>query len=1059
MENKGTIKFFTITFALVCLFQISFTFFTKKVENRAKRYANNEQAVNLSKKLAKGDPVKQGYYLDSLAKARKRFYIDSISNKDVYNILIRKYTYKECKEREINLGLDLKGGMYITLEVSVDDIIREMSGNCNDTTFNKAIKLALEKQKYSQADFVTLFGESFKEIDPNVRLAAYFNTVELKDVIHYNSTNEEVLKVIRKEVNSAIDRSYNIIRTRIDRYGVSQPNIQKSQTSSGRILVELPGVKDPERIRKLLQGSAKLEFWETYDFSNLAPYFAAANKKLRSVIAAQEEGIDSLKVDKKNNAENKVNKNKGEKISSATKKSASKADTTEKKSELEKQLEKDTTNIEKETQQQTFEDYAKKNPLYAYLTPAYYKNEQGQYVAGKGARVGFAAIKDTARVDKMLKDVKDVFPRNLKLEWTVKPQKEQPDILQLVALKVTSRNGEPPLNGDVITNARQDYDQNGNVEVSMSMNSEGARIWKRLTADNIDKQIAIVLDNYVYSFPVVRTEIPNGRSSITGGSMSIDEAKDLANILEAGKLPAKTRIVQEEVVGPSLGKVAIHEGLISLVLAFILVIIYMVLYYNKAGWVADLCLATNLFFLFGVLASIGAVLTLPGMAGIVLTLGMAVDANVIVYERVKEEIRAGKGVRLAISDGYKNAYSAIIDGNVTTLSAGVVLYIFGSGPVQGFATTLIIGILSSLFSAIFISRLVFTRMLDRNKKITLGNKYTLNAFSNVNIDFIGLKNKFYIISGIVIAIGIFSLLTRGLSQGVDFAGGRTYVVRFDHFVNTNKIRDALTKEFKSPPEVKTFGSNEQVKITTKYLINDNAPDVDSLIEAKLYQGLRPFYNKPISSKQFLSDSEDKLLGKLSSQKVGPTIAVDIRRAAYWAVFFSLIVIFLYIAARFKKWQFGSGGVIALIHDATITISMYSIFYGILPFNLEVDQSFIAAILTIIGYSINDSVIIFDRVREYSHIYPKRDLKVNINGAINSTLGRTFMTSGTTLLVIVVIFIFGGETIRGFSFALMVGVIVGTYSSVAIATPVAYDFTMLGNRKKNKKRELLKRKRR
>ncbi|MCD6113541.1 MAG: protein translocase subunit SecDF [Bacteroidales bacterium] len=1048
MQNKGILKFFAIVFAIVCIFQLSFTFFTKRVENRAKEYARNKEAIELAAKLSKGDKIKEGYYLDSLAKVREKFYKDSMSNQVIYNILIRKYTYKECLQREINLGLDLKGGMNVTLEVSVADIIKALSGNCNNPTFVKVINTTIQKQKNSQSDFITLFEETFKEIDPNAKLASFFNTVELKDKINYKSTNEEVIKVLREESNDAIDRSYKILRTRIDRFGVAQPNIQKSQTSAGRILVELPGIKDASRVRKLLQGTAKLEFWETYEFSELTSYFDQANVKLRSLLAEESKQTEAQSVESKS-TENKTETKKEIAKKETAKKETVKTDTTEEKSELEKQLESDTTNIEQQ-KEQSFKEYAKKYPLYAYLTPAFYKDKQGQYTPGRGARVGFAAIKDTARVNNMLKKVKDVFPRNLKLAWTVKPEKDQPDILQLIALKITSRDGTPPLNGDVITDARQDYDQNGKIEVTMSMNNEGTRIWKRLTADNIGKQIAIVLDNYVYSFPVVNTEISNGRSSISGGSTTIEEAKDLANILKAGKLPAPAHIVQEEIVGPSLGKEAINEGLLSLIFSFVLVLLFMIFYYNKAGYVADVCLATNVFFLFGVLASLGAVLTLPGMAGIVLTLGMAVDANVIIYERIKEETRAGKGVRLAINDGYKNAYSAIIDGNVTTLSAGIVLYIFGSGPVQGFATTLIIGILSSLFSAIFISRLIFDRMLEKNKSITFGNKFSLKAFTNIKLDFLGKKNLFYIISAVVITIGIISLLTRGLNQGVDFAGGRTYVVRFDNDVNTKNIQKDLSKIFKSTPEVKTFGPRKQVKITTKYLINDNSMAVDSLIESKLYEGLKSYYKTPISKEQFLSDTENKLLGKLSSQKVGPTIADDIKNAAYMAVMFSLVVIFLYIVARFKKWQYGVGGVLTLIHDAIITISMYSLFYGILPFSLEIDQSFIAAILTIIGYSINDTVIIYDRIREYNHLYPKRELKSNFNAAINSTLGRTFMTSSTTLIVLIAIFIFGGETIRGFSFALMVGVIVGTYSSVFISSPIAYDFSMLLNKKRDKK---------
>ena len=708
------------------------------------------------------------------------------------------------------------------------------------------------------------------------------------------------------------------------------------------------------------------------------------------------------------------------------------------------QLESDTTDLS--AQDQSFEEYAKNNPLNAYLTPAFYQNEQGQYYPSKSATVGYAAIKDTARVNALLRKTKDVFPRNLKLLWTIKPRQEGTEILELIALKVTSRDETAALGGDVIVDARQDYSQTGQVEVTMQMNSDGAKAWKRLTGDNIGSQIAIVLDNYVYSAPNVNGEIPNGRSSITGG-FGVEEAKDLANILKAGKLPAPARIVEEAVVGPSLGHEAVNAGLWSFVLAFVLVLIYMVFYYNKGGWIADLALVTNIFFLFGVLASFQAVLTLPGIAGIVLTLGMAVDANVIIYERIKEEVRAGKGMRLAIADGYKNAYSAIIDGNVTTLLTGIVLYIFGSGPVQGFATTLIIGICSSLFSSIFISRLIFTWLLSKNKVVNFSNKRTHNVLANTNIDFLSMRKGAYIFSTIIIIIGITSLALRGLNMGVDFSGGRTYVIRFDQDVNTNDIRKILKDEFENAaPEVKTFGPSKQIKVTTKYLIESDEPEVDSIIQTKLFSGLKDFYsNKNIKYTDFISDTDndEKLIGILSSQKVGPTVADDIRNKAFMAIIFALVVIFIYIAIRFKKWQYGLAGVIALFHDSLITISLFSLFYNILPFNLEIDQAFIAAILTIIGYSINDTVIIFDRIREYMGLYPKKDLKININNALNSTLARTINTSGTTLVVLIIIFIFGGEIIRGFTFALLVGIGIGTYSSLFNASPIVFD--LIGNK--------------
>lgn len=1042
MQNKGAIKFFAIALAIVCLFQLSFTFFSKRVEKKAVEYSMNDAAKSQAKELAKGNAVLEPLLLDSISKARERYYLDSMSGEVVYNILVRKYTYQEVKERELNLGLDLKGGMNVTLEVSVVDIVRALSGNSTNPVFTQAIDLARERQKTSQTDFVTLFGEAFAEVDPNAQMAAIFNTVDLKDRISFNSTNKEVLEVIRQETKGAIDRTFNILRTRIDRFGVAQPNIQQLQTA-GRILVELPGIKEPERVRKLLQGTAQLEFWETYQFAELVPYFEEANKRLAASNIAETTTSSNDTVSAAEPGDSASSTSVDADTSALASKDTASNDLLDKISDT--TAAKDNTNFEK---------YAKENPLFAYLNPAIFPNAQGQYFPGQGATVGFATIKDTARVNRMLKQTRGSFPRDLKLAWTVKPEKDRQDVLELIALKVNSRDGQAPLGGDAVIDARQDYDPNGRVEITMLMNAEGAKTWKRLTADNIGSQIAIVLDDYVYSAPRVNSEIPNGRSSITG-NFTIEEAQDLANILKAGKLPAPARIVQEEIVGPSLGRESINAGLASFIIAFFLVLIYMLLYYNRAGWVADLALVTNIFFIFGVLTSIGAVLTLPGIAGIVLTLGMAVDSNVIIYERVREELRAGKGTRLAITDGYNNAYSAIIDGNVTTLLTAIVLYIFGSGPVQGFATTLIIGIITSLFTSILISRIIFEGLLNKNKNVPFDNQYTRLAFTKVNFDFIGLRRKMYIASGVLIFIGIISLATKGLNFGVDFSGGRTYVVRFDTPVNTNDIRSGLSAEFGEAPEVKTFGSSNQVKITTKYMINEDTQAADSIVESKIFNGVKKFYTTDMSFDDFTADDDAKVLGRLSSQKVGPTIADDIKQGAVLAVFFALVIIFIYIAIRFKKWQYGLGGLIALAHDTLITLSLYSIFSGILPFNLEVDQAFIAAILTIIGYSINDTVIIFDRIREYVGLYPKRTIQDNMNHAMNSTLGRTFNTAGTTLVVLIAIFIFGGEVIRGFVFALMVGIAVGTYSSIFVASPVAFDFISIYNKNKKRKEELKK----
>ncbi|MHC1775621.1 MAG: protein translocase subunit SecDF [Lentimicrobium sp.] len=1037
MQNKGAIKFFAIALAIVCLFQLSFTFFSKRTEKKASDFSMNEEAKSLAKQMAKGNATLELTLLDSIGKARERYYLDSMSNQPIYNILVRKYTYQECKERELNLGLDLKGGMNVTLEVSVVDIVRALSGYSTNPVFTQAIDKAILKQRDSQSDFVTLFGESFSEVDPNAKLAAIFNTVELKDRVTFNSTNEEVLAVIRQETKGAIDRTFNILRTRIDRFGVAQPNIQQLQTA-GRILVELPGIKEPDRVRKLLQGTAQLEFWETYEFAELVPYFEDANKRL-----AASGTIDTTATN--------ISLDSAAKVSAQVKDTTAVARVDTAKSTL---LDKISDTAADDPGKKSFEKYAKENPLYAYLNPAIFPDKDGKYFPGQGATVGFAMIKDTARVNRLLREVKSVFPRDLKLSWTVKPEKDRPEVLELIALKVTNRDGKAPLGGDAVIEARQDYDPNGRVEITMLMNSEGAKTWKRLTADNIGNQIAIVMDSYVYSAPRVNGEIPNGRSSITG-NFTVEEALDLANILKAGKLPAPARIVQEEIVGPSLGRESINAGLASFVIAFLLVLIYMGLYYNRAGWIANLALVTNIFFIFGVLTSLGAVLTLPGIAGIVLTLGMAVDSNVIIYERIREELRAGKGVRLAIHDGYQNAYSAIIDGNVTTLLTGIVLYIFGSGPIQGFATTLIIGIITSLFTSIFISRMIFESLLNKNKNVSFDNNITRDAFSKVNIDFIAIRKKLYIVSGVIIFLGIISLATKGLNFGVDFTGGRTYIVRFDKDVSTNDVRASLAKQFGEAPEVKTFGGSNQVKITTKYIIEDDTRTADSVVETKLFEGVKQFYTTSMTRSEFTSDDEAKMLGRLSSQKVGPTIADDIKQGAVLAIFFALLVIFIYIAIRFKKWQYGLGGLTSLTHDTLITVSLYSIFYGILPFNLEVDQAFIAALLTIIGYSINDTVIIFDRVREHIGLYPKRSLKDNMNHAMNSTLGRTFNTAGTTLVTLIAIFIFGGDVIRGFVFALLVGIAIGTYSSIFNAAPIAFDLINFSNRRAKRKEELKK----
>ena len=1044
MQNKGAIRTIAIIFALIFIYQLSFTVVTKRVEKKAKKYAEAQAS-----KLANANESMYGIIKDQ----KETYYLDSISNVNVYNLLFKKYTYRDAKEREINLGLDLKGGMNVTLEVSVKDIVKALAGNSQDPTFVKAMELATERQEKSQGDFVTLFGEAFEEVDPNARLASIF-LYEFKDKgITVNSTNSEVLKVLRSESEGAINRSYQILRTRIDRFGVAQPNIQKLE-NSGRILVELPGIKDPKRVRKLLQGTAQLEFWETYNFSELQQYFAEANSKLAETRKAQkalESGqvteTEPVEVEEVVADEEAVAAEEGE-VTEAV------ADSTE--ANLLDQL-AENNETEDLTEDEQLNQYQENNPLYAYLQPSYYQNEAGQVMAGETARVGLAQVKDTAVINQMLAETRSIFPRNLKFAWTVKPEITQGEMqfLELIALKM-SRDNKCALGGEVITDARQDYGQGNQVEVTIQMNSEGAKAWKRLTGENIGKQIAIVLDDYVYSYPVVNGEIPNGRSSISGGGMTIDEAQDLANILKAGKLPAPARILEEQVVGPSLGKEAVQKGMWSMVFAFILVLVYMVFFYNKSGFVADIALLVNVFFLFGVLACLGSVLTLPGIAGIVLTLGMAVDSNVIIFERIKEELKAGKGLKLAISDGYKNAYSAIIDGNVTTLITGIILIILGTGPVHSFAVTLCIGILTSLATSIFISRLIFERMLANDREISFSTAWTRNFLQDKHYDFIGMRKTSFIICICFLVISLASLAIRGLNLGIDFKGGRNYVVQFDNpNIKVEQVRDALSDvsfdknaihsvlemregqdvEDWSTPEVKTYGTNGQVKITTKFLIKNDSPAVDSVIQVILYDGLKDLYSNSLTMNQF--SSEDETVGILSTQKVGATIASDVTRKSIIAIIVALALMFCYIAIRFKKWQYGVASIMALTQDTIIVLGMYSLFYNVLPFTMEVDQSFIAAVLTVIGYSINATVVIFDRIRENVNLHPKTSLKENMVNAVNSTLTRSFNTSGSTLVVLLAIFIFGGDTIRGFIFALLVGVLAGTFSSVFLSSPFAY----------------------
>jgi SecD/SecF fusion protein len=1000
MQNKGAVQLFAVLLALVCLYQLSFTWFTTREESRAKEFS-------------KGNLNKESDYLDS------------IKGETVYNFFGMKYTYGECKERQINLGLDLKGGMNVVLEIKVEDIIRALSNYSTDSTFVRALKLAEKNQITSpREDFVSLFGKAFHTIDPNAKLAAIFATVELKDRVTFGSSNQQVLDAIRKEANDAIDNAFNILRSRIDKFGVVQPNIQQLETK-GRILVELPGVRDPERIKKLLQGTANLEFWETYDNKDIINFLAEANKKLADIKSSEKAISDSVK-------------NSTVVAAKGTAKVAEKS-----KLSLLQKIAKDTT--KKDTSKLSG---AASNPLFSVLYPSVSQDGKTVY---PGAKIGMSS--DTAMVNQYLsmKQIRSIFPRDIRFLWGVKPLKgdKSQSVFELYAIRISTRDGRAPLDGSFITNARGEFGQNkAEAEVSMSMNGEGAKIWQRLTKANVNKAIAIVLDNCVYSAPNVVGEIPNGSSQISG-NFTINEATDLANVLKSGKMPAPATILQEDIIGPTLGKEAIDAGMMSFIIAFIGVLLYMWLYYGRAGNVANVALFANVFFLFGVFASMGLVLTLPGIAGMVLTLAMAVDGNVIIYERMREEVRAGKGDRLVVKDGFWHAYSAIIDGHVTTILTGIVLFLFGSGPVQGFATSLIVGLLLSLFSSIFIARLMFEWMLDKNIHISLGNKFTINAMTKAKIDFIGLRKIMYVISGTVIAICIISLFVRGLDPSIDFKGGRTFIVDFDKPVVTSDIRESLTKTFGSAPEVKTIGNENRVKISTKYLIENKSAQTDSIVTHKLYEGVKGHYATPVSYEAFTQHTSKKEVGIKSSQKVDPVISNELIINAFMAVFFGLIIIFIYIAIRFKNWKYGVGGVVSLAHDTMIVIGMFSLFYGVLPFSLEIDQTFIAALLTIIGYSIMDTVIIYDRIREYKGLYPARPLEDNINNAINHTLGRTLNTSGITLVVLIIIFIFGGDILRGFIFALLVGVAIGTYSSVFNATPVAYDIIMMSERKKNK----------
>ena len=1001
MQNKGFVRVFAVLLTLVCLFYLSFSFVTRYYNNKAAEYAG-------------GDPSKESLYLDSL------------STQKVW----LGYTLKQCREMEISLGLDLKGGMNVVLELNVADVIRSLSNNIQDENFNKALDLAYARQATSQKDFIDLFAEEYKNLDNGARLSAIFSTFELKDKITPQSTDAQVVSVLKDELKSAIDNSFNVLRTRIDRFGVVSPNIQRLETA-GRILVELPGVKEPERVRKLLQGSANLEFWETYQLPEVYQQLVAADNVLATVL---KEHNDEAAV-----TETETVSAEGTETT-ATETVTDNAAATSEADSLLQQIAQDKPEAQAN---QSMEEFAKQHPLFALLQINQYNGQ-----LGRGAAVGVANVRDIPKINEYLamKQVKDVLPRNLSLKWGVKAIDEKEQFFELYAIKVTNRDGTPALGGDVVTDANADFVQQAGrseQQVSMAMNAEGAKAWARLTKENIGKAIAIVLDDMVYSAPNVNDEITGGRSQITG-HFTPEEAKDLANVLKSGKMAASVHIVQEDVVGPSLGQEAISSGVISFALALILLMIYMCAFYGIIpGLIADGALVLNIFFTMGILASFQAVLTLPGIAGMVLTLGMAVDANVLIYERTKEELRAGKSLSKAIADGYSNAFSAIFDSNLTSIITGVVLFYFGTGPIRGFATTMIIGLFASFLTAVFLTRMVYEALLakDKLKNVTFVTSITKDLLTNPKINFLGARKTGYLIPAGIVLLGAISMMTIGLNNGIDFTGGRNYIVRFAQDVKTDEVRNMLDEKLDGAVSVITIGTPDQVRVSTNYKIDDADPAVDQEIESLLFEGVKPLLPEGTTLDQFTTTYIQ------SSQKVGPSMADDIKNSAIMAVIFAMFCMAAYILLRFRDWSFSVGAFASVAVTTLCIISFYTLLWKVLPFSMEVDQTFIAAILTIIGYSINDTVVVFDRIRETIGLYPKRDRYQVINDALNSTLSRTFNTSLTTLVVVLCIFILGGSTIRSFTFAILLGIIVGTYSTLFVATPIAYE---IQKRKINKK---------
>jgi SecD/SecF fusion protein len=982
MQGKGFIKFMAILLGIVCVYSLSFNLVTSSVENDAKSFA-------------KGDPLKEKAYLDSMATVK------------VYPLF--GFDYQFCKSKEINLGLDLKGGMNVTMEISLSELVKSLANNTDDANFNQALKSAQTQLNAGGKDYISLFVNEFEKLSPNVKLADFFSNQDNASTLKPDASNSEVKTYLSREATSAIDRSFDIIRSRIDGFGVVSPNMQK-QEGTNRILIEMPGVQDQDRVSRLLQGSAELQFWKVYTSQEVYPILQNINTTLASTLKSS----DTTKKVAGDTAAST-----GGKLAGLAKNKAT----------------SDTSLLRNEA--------LANNPLFAVLNVPTYPGENGQQQLRPGAVVGWVARKDTAKVNAFFKrpEIASIIPQNLKFMWSVKPTDmgvttgpgSSVKIYDLYAIKVTSTDGKPDLGGEAISDARADFQDGNKPEVTMRMTGEGAAKWKKITAEassGPEKQaIAIVLDNTVYSAPTVQDEISGGNSSITG-NFTVEDTQDLANILKAGKLPAPARIAGSYVVGPTLGAQAIHDGLISFVIAFIVILIFMAFYYHRAGWVANFALLLNLFFIMGTLVSLGAVLTLPGIAGIVLVIGLSVDANILVFERIREELALGKTTAVAVKEGFKHAMPSIIDSNVTLFILGAILYVFGSGPVQGFATTLCIGILSSLFAAVAISRVVFDSMIDRKIEISFDNSITKNAFKNVAFNFVGRRKLYYIISTAIILLGvIFYFKNGGLNLGVDFKGGRTYLVHFDKGVNTEDLKSQLNPVFgNETPEVKTAGNDSQVKITTTFHIEDQDPKTDKVVESALIKGLTPMSNK---------------FEIMSSQKVTPIIASDIVNGAFYAVLVSCLFMFIYIVVRFKKWQYGLGAVIALFHDVLMVLSFYTILDGVMPFSLEIGQDFIAAILTVMGYTMTETVVVFDRIRERLKEFGKDDLhgeerNTLINFALNSTLSRTILTSLTVFFVLLVIFIFGGDSIRGFIFALLIGRIIGTYSSLCISTPIVID---------------------